>query len=164
MESPWLDDEQQRVWRAYFQVSMLLEDTLDQQLQKTMGLPHLYYAVLVALSEAPEQRMRMTDLAETLKVTRSRITYVVTKLDRDGWVRREQADTDKRTQFTVLTKAGMLAFEQAVPGHVATVRSMVFDRLSREQTEQFGEICEIILDTLTTASRAGLQADLPWRR
>ena len=164
MESPWLDDEQQRVWRTYFQVAMLLEDTLDQQLQQTAGLPHLYYAVLVALSEAPGQRMRMTDLAETLKVTRSRITYVVTKLDKDGWVRREQSDTDKRAQFTVLTKAGMLAFQRAIPGHVATVQAMVFDRLSRDQVRQFGEVCEIILDTLTTADRAGIHVDLPWRR
>ena len=85
--------------------------------------------------------MRMTDLAASLKITRSRLNYAVTRLDRDDWVRREQSGADRRGQFAVLTAEGMAALERAVPGHVATVRAMVFDRLSPEQvTEELPDL------------------------
>jgi|SRR5437763_6061363 len=165
MEPRWLDAAEQRAWRAYFQMAMLLEDTLDQQLQESANLPHLYYAIMVVLSEAPDRRMRMTDLAASLKITRSRLNYAVTRLDRDDWVRREQSGADRRGQFAVLTAEGMAALERAVPGHVATVRAMVFDRLSPEQVRHFGDVCEIILSTLTSDDRTQVvRTDLPWRR
>lgn len=164
MEPRWLTVEEQRVWRAYRDLSVLLEDTLDQQLRHDAGLSHLYYSVLVFLSEAGERRLRMTDLAEQLKVARSRLTYVISRMVDEGWVRREGSPSDKRGQLAVLTDAGMTVLENAAPGHVATVRTAVFDRLSPEQVRAFGEICETILAGLTGPDRPIASADLPWRR
>lgn len=164
MEPRWLTAEEQRVWRAYRDLSALLEDALDQQLRHDAGLSHLYYSVLVFLSEAPERRLRMTDLAERLKVARSRLTYVVSRMVDEGWVRRAGSPGDKRGQLAVLTDAGVTVLEHAAPGHVAFVRAAVFDRLSPEQVHAFGEICETVLGGLVGPDRLIGSADLPWRR
>ncbi|MEV5714594.1 MarR family transcriptional regulator [Amycolatopsis mediterranei] len=163
METRWLTTEEQRVWRAYRDLSLLLEDTLDQRLRNDAGLSHLYYSVLVFLSEAPERRLRMTDLAEHLKVARSRLTYTISRMQDEGWVRREGSPGDKRGQLAVMTDAGMALLERAAPGHVATVRTAVFDRLSPDQVRTFGEVCETILTGLTGPDRPA-DANLPWRR
>lgn len=166
MTTRWLTPEEQRAWRAYVAASSLLEDALDRQLQQEAGLPHLYYSVLAALSEAPDRRMRMTDLAEHLKITRSRLTYVVTRLEKDGVVRREDCQWDKRGSVAVLTDEGMALLERAAPGHVETVRKAVFDHLSPEQIGQFEEICAVIATAIQGGDpRAAVGSDdLPWRR
>ncbi|MGI5286491.1 MarR family winged helix-turn-helix transcriptional regulator [Nonomuraea polychroma] len=135
----------------------------QEQLRSAAGITHLYYAVMIHLSEAPGRRLRMTDLAERLKISRSRLTYVITQLEKESWVRREECLTDKRSQLAVLTDEGMTALERIAPGHVATVRAAVFDRLTPEQTRYFGEICETILAALTD-SHGPATAEPPWRR
>lgn len=107
-------------------------------------MPHLYYSILAMLSEAPDRRLRMTDLAEILKITRSRLTYGVTRLANDGLVRREGCHSDKRTQVAVLTDEGMAVLERAAPGHAEQVMTAVFDRLTPEQVGQLEEICGAI--------------------
>ncbi len=162
MEPRWLTTEEQRTWRAYQDLSLLLEDTLDQQLRHDAGLSHLHYSVLVFLFEAPEGRLRMTDLAERLKVARSRLTYVISRMADEGWVRREGSPSDKRGQLAVLTDAGMAVLESAAPGHVAIVRATVFDRLTPEQVRAFGEACETVHGALTGPD--GPITNPPWRR
>lgn len=164
MEPRWLTSEELRIWRAYRDLGLVLEDALDQQLRREAGLSHLYYSVMVFLSEAPERRLRMTDLAERLRIARTRLSYAVSRLEERGWVRREGAPDDGRSQLTVLTNEGLAALEQAAPSHVATVRAAVFDRLTPEQARALGEACEIILAGLTGPGRPALSADLPWRR
>lgn len=107
-------------------------------------MPHLYYSILAMLSEAPDRRLRMTELAEILKITRSRLTYGVTRLANDGLVRREGCRDDKRGQVAVLTDEGLATLERAAPGHVEQVRTAVFDRLTPEQVGQLEEICGVI--------------------
>lgn len=166
MTTRWLTPEEQRAWRAYVAASSLLEDALDRQLQQEAGLPHLYYSVLAALSEAPDRRMRMTDLAEHQKITRSRLTYAVTRLEKDGVVRREDCQWDKRGSVAVLTDEGMALLERTAPGHVETVRKAVFDHLSPEQIGQFEEICAAIAGAIQGGDpqAAAGSDDLPWRR
>ncbi|MGX1270930.1 DNA-binding MarR family transcriptional regulator [Streptomyces phaeoluteigriseus] len=96
MTTRWLTSEEQRAWRAYIAGYLLLEDAIDRQLQQEAGMPHAYYSILANLSESPERRLRMTDLAERLKATRSRLTYAVSRLEKDGLVRREDCAWDKR--------------------------------------------------------------------
>ncbi|MEU7428429.1 MarR family transcriptional regulator [Streptomyces sp. NPDC040750] len=165
MTTRWLTPEEQRAWRAYIAASRLLEDAIDRQLQQEGGMPHLFYSVLANLSESPDRRLRMTDLAETLKITRSRLTYVVTRLERDGLVRREECDRDKRSSLAVLTDEGTAVLERTAPGHVETVRSTLFDRLTPEQVGQLEEICTGIARGLQgrEEKREGTQ-DVPWRR
>lgn len=165
MTTRWLTPEEQRAWRAYIAASLLLEDALDRQLQQEAGMPHLYYSVLAGLSEAPERRMRMTDLAESLKITRSRLTYVVARLEKDGAVRREGCPSDKRGSVAVLTDEGMALLERTAPGHVEMVRRAVFDHLGPEQVEQLERICTGITEALQgDGAEAVASDDLPWRR
>jgi len=156
----WLSEDEQATWRAFLHATTLLEDHLDRQLQRDAGMPHMYFALLIALSEAPGRRMRMTELAEQAKITRSRLSHAVARLEGDGWLRRESCPSDRRGQVAVLTDAGFEELVRTAPGHVAAVRSAIFDRLTPEQTERLGEISRIIA--------AGLHqpegADVPWLR
>ncbi|MBL1083428.1 MarR family transcriptional regulator [Streptomyces actinomycinicus] len=166
MTTRWLTPEEQRAWRAYIAASRLLEDAIDRQLQQDGGMPHLFYSVLANLSEAPDRQLRMTDLAETLKITRSRLTYVVSRLERDGLVRRETCSWDKRSSLAALTDEGMALLERTAPGHVETVRSTLFDRITPEQVGQLEEICTGIARGLQgedDGTRAGAE-EVPWRR
>jgi DNA-binding MarR family transcriptional regulator len=157
----WLTAEEQRVWRAYLHATTLLEDHLDRQLQRDAGMPHIYYALLVQLAEAPLRRQRMTELAMDVKITRSRLSHAVARLEKSGWVRREDCPSDKRGQFAVLTDEGVEVLRRTAPGHVAAVRQALFDRLSPEQLKTFGEIMQIVAEGLQPVE-AG--ADLPWLR
>ncbi|MET8780153.1 MarR family transcriptional regulator [Streptomyces sp. NPDC004589] len=164
MTTRWLTPEQERAWRSYIAASWLLEDTIDRQLQQEAGMPHLYYSVLAHLSDAPDRRMRMTDLAEATKITRSRLTYVVTRLEKDGAVRREGCPTDRRGSMAVLTDAGATLLERAAPGHVETVRAAVFDHLTPEQVSQLEAICDRITAALQAGEEQSACGGLPWRR
>jgi len=164
MTTRWLTPEEERAWRSYIAASWLLEDTIDRQLQQEAGMPHLYYSVLAHLSDAPDHRMRMTDLAEATKITRSRLTYVVTRLEKDGTVRREGCPTDKRGSMAVLTDEGMALLERTAPGHVETVRASVFDHLTPEQVGQLEAICARITEALQGDEEQSTCGALPWRR
>ncbi|MFE2041848.1 MarR family winged helix-turn-helix transcriptional regulator, partial [Streptomyces sp. NPDC059477] len=129
---PWLTAEEQRVWQAYLHATTLLEDHLDRQLQRDAGMPHIYYGLLVQLSEAPGRQLRMTQLARHAKITRSRLSHAVARLEQHGWVRREDCPSDKRGQLAVLTDAGYEVLRRTAPGHVTAVRQALFARLSAE--------------------------------
>ncbi|MFD9331037.1 MULTISPECIES: MarR family transcriptional regulator [unclassified Streptomyces] len=164
MTTRWLSPAEQRAWRSYISATSLLEDAIDRQLQAQAGMPHLYYSILAMLSEAPDRRLRMTDLAEVLKITRSRLTYAVTRLENDGTVRREGCPTDKRGHVAVLTDEGMAVLERTAPGHVETVRRALFDRLTPEQVGQLEEICGSIARGIQGETPGAYGEDLPWRR
>lgn len=164
MTTRWLSPEEQRAWRAYIAATHLLEDAIDRQLQQDAGMPHLFYSVLANLSEAPERRLRMTDLAETLKITRSRLTYAVGRLERDGLVRREDCRWDKRSSIAVLTEEGTAVLERTAPGHVETVRATLFDRLTPAQVRQLEEIFTGVAQGLQGEDAEAGAGDVPWRR
>lgn len=156
----WLTEDEQATWRAFVHATTMLEDHLDRQLQRDAGMPHMYYVLLSTLSETPDRRMRMTDLAEHAKITRSRLSHAVARLERNGWLRREDCPSDRRGQIAVLTDAGHDEVVRTAPGHVAAVRAAIFDRLTPEQTERLGEISRIIAQGLHQPEGA----DLPWLR
>ncbi|NGO06954.1 MarR family transcriptional regulator [Streptomyces sp. HC44] len=164
MTTRWLTPEEQRAWRAYIAASHLLEDAIDRQLQQEAGMPHLYYSILATLSEAPHRCLRMTDLAEALKITRSRLTYAVTRLEKDGAIRREACSMDKRGSLAILTDEGMATLERAAPGHVETVRASLFEHLTPQQVEQLEEICTGVARAIQGDGAQAASDDLPWRR
>ncbi|RPE42700.1 MarR family transcriptional regulator [Streptomyces sp. Ag109_O5-1] len=165
MTTRWLTPKEQRAWRAFMAATNLLEDAIDRQLQQDAGMPHLYYGILANLSEEPERKLRMTDLAAKAKITRSRLTYAVTRLEKDGLIRREDCQWDKRSSFAILTDEGMAALERTAPGHVNTVRAAVFDRLSEDQVEQLEEISSVIARALEGEEAPRPTSDeVPWRR
>ncbi|MEV4227383.1 MarR family transcriptional regulator [Streptomyces bobili] len=164
MTTRWLTPEEQRAWRAYIAGYLLLEDAIDRQLQQEAGMPHAYYSILANLSDAPERRLRMTDLAERLKMTRSRLTYAVTRLEKDGLVRREDCEWDKRGSVAVLTDEGVAVLENAAPGHVDTVRTLLFDRLTPEQVGQLEQIFTQVAQGMQGDGGEAAPEELPWRR
>lgn len=157
----WLSAEEQGVWQAYLQATTLLEDHLDRQLQRDAGMPHIYYALLVHLARAPQRQLRMTQLAKNAKITRSRLSHAIARLEKNGWVRREDCPSDRRGQNAILTDEGDAVLKRSAPDHVAAVRQAIFDRLGPEQVTQLGEIMRVLAEGLQPD---GSDADLPWRR
>ncbi len=161
-EPRWLSDEEQKVWRDFSAATRMLQAHLEGQLQHEAGMPHTYYEVLVALSEAPERRLRMSELADARKASRSRLSHAVARLEANGWVRRESCPTDKRGSWAVLTADGFAALEEAAPGHVAAVRESLFDPLTPEQVKALGEISAAVLERLSPKCAAA-EAELALR-
>lgn len=148
MATRWLDPDEQRAWRAFLQASRVLMDRLDRELQDDAGLPHAYYEILVALSEAPHRTMRMTELADRLLSSRSRLSHAVARLEALGHVERLDCPTDRRGTLAHLTDEGFAALRDAAPGHVEGVRTHLFDQLSPAQVAQLRRISEALLDHL----------------
>ena len=143
-----MSEDEQCTWRAFLTAMRLLTDQLDRELQHDANIPHTYYEILVALSEAPERRLRMNQLADVCQSSRSRLSHAVNRLEEAGWVRREACPTDKRGALAVMTDEGFAAIEAAAPGHVEGVRRHVFDVLTPEQVRQLAEISVAIRDGL----------------
>ena len=152
-ETRWLSEDEQCTWRAFLTAMRLLTDQLDRELQHDANIPHTYYEILVALSEAPDRRLRMNQLADVCQSSRSRLSHAVNRLEEAGWVRREACATDKRGALAVMTDEGFAAIEAAAPGHVESVRRHVFDVLTPEQVRQLGEISSAIRDGLLKGVR-----------
>ncbi|MEU4675654.1 MarR family transcriptional regulator [Micromonospora sp. NPDC023737] len=145
----WLNTDEQRTWRAFLAASRGVMDALDRELQRDAGMPHAYYEILVRLSEAPDRRMRMSELAELTGSSRSRLSHAVARLEAAGWVRREDCPTDRRGQVAHLTEAGFETLAAAAPGHVEGVRRHLFDALSPAQVDQLRRISETLAAHLT---------------
>lgn len=141
----WLDDEEQRTWRAYIRTSQLLQDALERQLQRDSGIPHTYYMILVVLSESPGRTMTMSELSSILRYSVSRLSHAVSRLEEKGWVRRVKRPEDRRTTVAELTDEGFAALVQAAPGHVEEVRRVLFDPLTPAQVRRFREVLTTIL-------------------
>ena len=148
MAQRWLDEDQQRTWRAWLSVSELLPRALDAQLQRDAGISHAAYVVLAMLSEAPDRSRRMSDLARRSNQSQSRLSHTVSRLEERGWVRRERAAEDGRGNLAVLTDAGWDVVRTLAPGHVDAVREAVFDPLTAEQTRLLGQALEAVLERL----------------
>ncbi|WP_197321212.1 MarR family winged helix-turn-helix transcriptional regulator [Saccharomonospora sp. NB11] len=147
-EPRWLTDEQQRVWRDFSAAVDMVRGHIEAQLQRDAGMPTTYYAVLVALSEAPGRVLRMSDLAQATRSSRSRLSHAVARMEASGWIRRESCPTDKRGAFAHLTDAGLAAIREAAPGHVEAVREALFDVLTPAQVRELGAISAAIRDRL----------------
>jgi DNA-binding MarR family transcriptional regulator len=147
-DTRWLDEDEQRTWRTFLAASQLLFDQLDRELQRDANMPHAYYEILVVLSESPGRELRMSELADYTRSSRSRLSHAVSRLEERGWVRRKDCATDKRGQLCVLTDAGFAALARAAHGHVEGVRSHLFDQLTPSQVEQLREISESVLADL----------------
>jgi DNA-binding MarR family transcriptional regulator len=148
-DDPWLTGEQQATWRAFLAMSAALNARIERDLQHAAGMPHAYYQILAMLSEAPGRSLRMHQLAEFVQASQSRLSHAVARLEDYGWVRREQAQSDKRGQVAILTDAGLQALVEVAAGHAETVRSTMFDPLSDAQLTDFREICATVLDQMT---------------
>ncbi len=143
----WLTDEEQHAWRATVHLSTLLLRQLDRDLAEH-GLNGHDYEILVELSEAPDHRLRMTDLADATSQSRSRLSHQISRMEKRGLVRRDECEGDKRGTFAVLTAVGVAAIERAAPHHVDNVRLHFIDRLTSQQLEEVRSAFQPIVDYL----------------
>ncbi|WP_236794548.1 MarR family winged helix-turn-helix transcriptional regulator [Amycolatopsis sp. GM8] len=152
----WLSDEEQRVWRDFSAAVDMVRGHVEGRLQRDSGMPHTYYEVLVVLSEAPGRTLRMSELAERCRSSRSRLSHAVARLEENGWVRRDSCAADKRGANATLTADGLATIEAAAPGHVEAVREALFDALTPDQMRALGEIAGAIRNRLTAPCTAAM--------
>jgi len=141
-QARWLSGRQQQQWRSVIRVCALLPEQLERDLNHQHGLTLAEYEVLARLSESPQQRMRMSDLALATLVSRSRLSHQVTRMEREGLVRREECENDRRGWLAVLTDEGMNRLLAAAPDHVESVRQHVVDQLTDEEFATFAKVCD----------------------
>lgn len=127
----WLDADEQDAWREYLRASRMLEAVLDHELQ-AHGLQLTEYEIISVLSEQPSRRLRMSEIAELVVQSRSRLTHTAGRLEKRGWVRREPCVGDRRGVELVLTGTGQAEIARMAPTHVRSVRSNLMDHLSRD--------------------------------
>ena len=149
MDEPrWLTDEEQQAWRPFAALLFRLPAALDAQLQRDAQITHFEYMVLISLSEAPDRSLRMSDLAAMASGSLSRLSHVVSRLERRGWVRREPCPGDGRFINAVLTDEGWEKVVATAPGHVEAVRKLIVDALTPEEFRALGAASAQILDHL----------------
>jgi DNA-binding MarR family transcriptional regulator len=146
-EFRWLSDSEQQSWRAILRGTRLLEQALDRALD-TAGIQLSEYEIISMLSEAPGARLRMSELAETVVQSRSRLTHTATRLESRGWVTREPCADDKRGVELVLTPTGWEAVTRISRIHVQSVRDNLVDIMPPEQFKALGDAMGVVRDHL----------------
>jgi DNA-binding MarR family transcriptional regulator len=146
--SRWLDEREQRAWRAYTQMDRRLNRVLGQRLTRDSGLSWADYELLVPLSEAPGEQLRARDLARTVDWEKSRLSHHLSRMQQRGLVERRECHTDARGAFIRLTRAGRRAIEAAAPQHAAAVRDSFIDLLSARELEVMTTIADRVLERL----------------
>ncbi len=140
----WLTRDEQVAWRAFLHGTSRLFERLDGELQSRSGLASTDYEILVFLSEADDHRLRMSELADSVLVSRSRLTYRVDQLARRGLVVREACEEDARGMNARLTDEGFALLESAAPGHVDDVRRLLIDAIPPDRLAFFTELFQTI--------------------
>ena len=136
----WLADGQQESWRAVVGLLTVLPAALDSDIRRAAGLTMFEYTVLASLSEAPKRTLQMSALAARASASLPRLSHVVTRLEKRGWITREVCDRDARATNAVLTRSGWEKVAATAPHHAQTVRDLVVDALSPSQFQQLGII------------------------
>ncbi len=144
----WLNPDERRVWLRLSALMELLPAALDAQLQRDADLTKTAYLTLAMLSEEPGRSLRMSELGARSNASPSRISHVVSRLEKDGWVRREKSPSDGRGQVAILTDAGYEKVVATAPGHVERVRELVFDPLDADDLERLDAAMVKMLDIL----------------
>jgi DNA-binding MarR family transcriptional regulator len=152
-EPEWLDDEERRAWLRLVSLNVLLPSALEAQLKRDAGVTLFDYHVLAMLSDAADHTRLMSDLALFTNASLSRLSHVVTRLVRQGWVRREAHPGDGRATNVVLTEAGQRHLDRHAPEHVAEVRRLVFDALDPGEVGAFADQVGRILDAIDPDGR-----------
>lgn len=141
---PWLDDVEMVAWLHLVGIFIRLPYELDAQLRCDAGVSHFEYQILAGLSTAEGRSRRMSDIADFTAASLSRLSHAARRLEEQGWLTRSADPDDGRATVATLTAAGHAKLVATAPGHVRTVRRLVFDPLTRQQVQQLGRIAAAI--------------------
>jgi DNA-binding MarR family transcriptional regulator len=143
----WLNPAGMKAWRQYIIASRRLLEALDFDLEGH-ELSMADYEVLAQLSDAPDRKMRMSELADVAILSRSRLSHRIKVMEKAGWVKREACPVDKRGYFAVMTPKGWKAIVAAAPDHVDSVRARFLDHVNKEDQKVLSEIFGRVTDSL----------------
>ena len=147
----WLTAQEEHLWRGWLKLNAELASTLQRELQQDVGLSMPDFEVLVHLTDNPEGRVRVTELAGLLQWERSRVSHHVKRMEGRGLVERVECSVDGRGAFVVITPQGRAAIEEAAPGHVMAVRRLMFDALNGEEKAALATLIDKLLARLDNA-------------
>lgn len=133
----WLNDTEMLAWRSFVTTSADLIRTIEKDLEP-FGLDFGDYQLLVMLSEAPDQRLKLCDLAKTLRLSRSGLTRRMEGVVKAKLVSRQQSEHDARSTFAQITPKGMTLLQRAAPAHVESVRRRMIDLLTDVEARAIG--------------------------
>ncbi|MER6225736.1 MarR family winged helix-turn-helix transcriptional regulator [Streptomyces sp. 900105755] len=143
-----LTAQEERLWRALMRVIVALPRSLDDDLLRSTGLTLTEYVVLMNLSEAENQELRMTDLASATALSASRITRVVDALQSRGQVVKRRYEGDARGNVATLTPEGLKRLQDAYPVHLASARRRVVDLLDGRSVPAMVRQFEAVVEKL----------------
>lgn len=145
VQARWLDTEQQRIWRTYLLGVARINERLDTDLRQ-FGIDLGEYEILVCLEEAEDRRLRMSDLAEKVHQSRSRLTHTVARMEKAGLVERQACPSDRRGVWAQLTEEGFELLKNAAPSHVESVRTAFVEAVDPADFRAIGRAFEAVLD------------------
>jgi DNA-binding MarR family transcriptional regulator len=152
-EDLWLTPGQLASWLSVVRLITRLPWAIDAQLQRDTGLSMIEYMTMAMLGDAPQQTLRMSELAERTSSSLSRLSHLVTRLENRGYVRREADPADGRFTNAILLPAGRHKMESAAPAHVAYIRQLVIDNLSPERLRRLGQDADRIVGRIDSPAR-----------
>jgi len=144
----WLTEDELASWFPLAGVMLKLNPALDSQLQRDSDLTHFDYLCLAMLSEKQDWTSTMSALAARTNASLSRLSHVISKLEKRGWVRRSRSDVSRRVTNVTMTEEGYAVLVEAAPGHVATVRSLIYDGLTEEDVANLHKLMSHILERI----------------
>ena len=150
-----LSERELRAWRGLLRTHSYLSKALDADLEGEHGLPLTSYEVLLHLADADDGKMRMHDLAERVLLSRSGLTRLVDRMERDGLIARETCESDARGSFAVLTDAGKTKLAHARGTHLAGIRELFLDRFTPEELDAIGDFWERVLPAGCASAKDG---------
>ncbi|MFC5280799.1 MarR family winged helix-turn-helix transcriptional regulator [Arcanobacterium canis] len=145
-EVEWLDEQEQIAWRHFLRGTAYVLERINRDMVEENGITFNEYEVLVRLSESPNRKARMSQLAKNLVHSRSRLTHTVSRLEQAGYVLREPCADDRRGIMCTLTDEGFAKLEESAPKHVNSVRKHLLSKLTREEFLAHGDRSAKLLD------------------
>ena len=147
----WLTEDELDAWLKLAGVMLKLAPALDSQLQRDSDLTHFDYLCLAMLSESDDRTRTMSELASKTNASLSRLSHVITKLEKRGWVSRCPSPASRRVTMVRLTDDGWDILVKAAPGHVETVRDLVFDGLDADDVAALEKLCGHIVERIESS-------------
>ncbi|MEI2641045.1 MAG: MarR family transcriptional regulator [Candidatus Nanopelagicales bacterium] len=144
----WLSEQEQGYWRSWLAANLLVPDRLGRDLNEHTGLTMADYEILVWLSETAERRLRMSELADLTLSSRSRLSHQIDRMEKAGYVERQECTDDRRGFFAVLTDRGWEVLVDAAPHHVESVRQRIVEVLTPDEFAELGRLSQKLVDGL----------------
>jgi DNA-binding MarR family transcriptional regulator len=154
-ETRWLNQREARAWRALQHMHLRVDGELARRLAADSGLSYQDYLVLVALTDRPDGRLRLFEVAEVLGWEKSRLSHHLSRMVTRGLVAKEKCDADRRGAFVVVTAHGRDEIAAAAPGHLDAVRDLFVDRLTDRQLDAVADAAETVLAAISGAVSPG---------